>query len=888
MSFVPIERMLQRVEAARSESPSSLFDELMHTCEMVLKIVVLATAASVDDDLDRHRYGQLHALVRAGSLGEWLGVLDNMVVGPSAQYLTQDFLEIRELREGARSGFWQYDSALSMRKAIVANGDNIDMIPAKVDARRWLNLFVALRNKSKGHGATKNEHCVAVCPHLETSLRTYIGGFSLFERQWAYLKQTLSGKYEVVPLSDDREPFRLLATARGREFRLQDGIYIHIGAPRRVELLVTDLPEQNMKIEDADFFFANGKLKKDRYDVLSYVTGTKWTADGSEYTVPAGKLAPSQTEGRETLESIPAGFGTSLPSMPRGYVHRPQLESELQGLLLEAHRHRIITLVGRGGIGKTSLALSVLHDLLSTGDSERFGLCVWFSARDIDLFEDKPVQVRRQVLDEKQCARYFAALTTGHADDKGFDATAYFRDSLVESPLGVPVLFVFDNFETVRSPVDFFNWIDTYCRHPNKVVITTRHRDFKGDYPIEIGGMERDEFQMLVTESANSLGIERLITPTFVQDLFTQTGGHPYVTKVYLGECARSGTAKKPEIVIRNRDDILVALFERTYQGLSTAARRVFLTLSNWRSTVPLLAISAVIASSADESVDVLTAVEELKRTSLVEEIRPDTEDADAATSLRLPLEASLFGQKKLQVDPLRLRVELDTKTLQLFGAADATVARRGVEGRVNQLFKNLARGVEGGTLSLESYEPLIDYLGRHYPEAWKMAADLYAASGGEGGRARAINALTSLMESAPSADVCINTWRHIAELSRQNGDPATELNAWTQVMEIPQATLRDVSDAANALNSLHFNYRHQLDRELLALSCERAITALAPHVGNDVSATDLSRLAWLYLNSGQAEKAKSVTLLGLQIDPLNNHLLNLKVKLSIEDFDQE
>lgn len=888
MSFVPLERMLQRLEAARSESPASLFEELMHTCEMVLKVVVLATAASVDDDLDRHRYGQLHALARAGSLGEWLGVLDNMVVGPSAQYLTRDFHEIRELREGARSGSWQHDSALSMFEAISANGDSIDMIPTKVDARRWLNLFVALRNKSKGHGAMKNEHCVAVCPHLEASLRSYIEGFSLFERRWAYLKQTLSGKYEVVPLSDDRKPFDELATARGREYRLQDGIYIHVGAPRRVELLVTDLPEQNMKIDDADFFFANGKLKRDRYDVLSYVTGAKWTADGSEYTVPAGKLAPSQTEGRGALESIPAGLGTSLPSMPKGYVHRSQLERELQDLLLEAHRHRIITLVGRGGIGKTSLALSVLHDLLSTGDSERFGLCVWFSARDIDLFEDKPVQVRRQVLDEKQCARYFAALTTGRAEDKGFDATAYFRDSLVESPVGAPILFVFDNFETVRSPVDFFNWIDTYCRHPNKVVITTRHRDFKGDYPIEIGGMERDEFETLVTESATSLGIERLATPTFVQDLYVQTGGHPYVTKVYLGECARSGTARKPEIVIRNRDDILVALFERTYQGLSTAARRIFLTLSNWRSTVPLLAISAVIASSADESVDVLAAVDELKRTSLVEEIRPDIDGPDDEASLRLPLEASLFGQKKLQVDPLRLRIELDTQTLQLFGAADAIAARRGVESRVVQLFKNLARGVESGTLRLESYEPLIAYLGRHYPEAWKMAADLYATGGGESGRARAIGALTALMESSPSADVRINSWRHIAELSRQNGDPAAELNAWTQIMGIREATLRDVSDAANALNSLHFNYRHQLDSELLALSCERAIAALAPYVENDASATDLSRLAWLYLNSGQAEKAKSVTLLGLRMDPLNAHLMNLKVKLGIQDFDEE
>ena len=692
MGFVPLDRMLKRVESARTESAASLFDELMHTCEMVLKTVVLVTVAAVDDDLDRHRYGHLYKLARAGSLGEWLAALDNMVVGPTAQYLTTDFFEIRELREGARAGSWQHLSALKMYEAIVANGDSIDRVPARVDARYSLNLFVTLRNKSRGHGATKVEHCVAVCPQLEASLRKYLEGFSLFRRQWAFLKQTLSGKYEVVSLSDDREPFRDLATSEGRNYRLQDGIYVHIGTPRHVELLVADLPNQNMKLDEADFFYANGKLKKDRYEVLSYITGAKWTADASEYTVPAGRLAPSQTEGLAELESIPGGYGTSLPGMVSGYVHRPALEGDLRDMLLESHRHRIITLVGRGGIGKTSLALSVLHELFSSGQSDRFGLCVWFSARDIDLFEDKPVQVRRQVLDERQCAKYFTALTTGRSSDKSFDTLGYFQDSLIKSPLDVPILFVFDNFETVRNPVDFFNWVDTYCRHPNKVVITTRYRDFKGDYPIEIGGMERDEFEFLMAETAASLGIERLMSPSFVSDLFGQTGGHPYVTKVYLGECARSGIAKKPEMVIRNRDDILVALFERTYHGLSSSARRIFLTLSNWRSTVPLLAVSAVIASDVSESIDVMAAVEELKRTSLVEEIRPNlAKDADDETSLRLPLEASLFGQKKLQVDPLRIRVELDMKTLQLFGAADSIVARKGIEGRVAQLFKNLA-----------------------------------------------------------------------------------------------------------------------------------------------------------------------------------------------------
>jgi hypothetical protein len=50
------------------------------------------------------------------------------------------------------------------------------------------------------------------------------------------------------------------------------------------------------------------------------------------------------------------------------------------------------------------------------------------------------------------------------------------NDQLCATPL-----FVFDNFETVRSPAELYIWIDTYVRPPDKVLITTRFRDFKGD-----------------------------------------------------------------------------------------------------------------------------------------------------------------------------------------------------------------------------------------------------------------------------------------------------------------------------------------------------------------------------------------------------------------------
>jgi len=63
-------------------------------------------------------------------------------------------------------------------------------------------------------------------------------------------------------------------------------------------------------------------------------------------------------------------------------------------------------------------------------------------------------------------------------------AIDYLARSLTKSGEG-PLLFVFDNFETVRNPAELYRWLDTYVRLPNKVLITTRFREFKGDYPLE-------------------------------------------------------------------------------------------------------------------------------------------------------------------------------------------------------------------------------------------------------------------------------------------------------------------------------------------------------------------------------------------------------------------
>src|SRR4051812_4822342 len=114
MTFLPLERMLTRVEADRADSDIALFSALMYLGEMTAKLTVSGLVAAIEDDRDRSRYAVLHKLVRADGIGSWAETIDEMLQGPTSQHLlTAARMEQRELTERSGAGTWQYE-AISM------------------------------------------------------------------------------------------------------------------------------------------------------------------------------------------------------------------------------------------------------------------------------------------------------------------------------------------------------------------------------------------------------------------------------------------------------------------------------------------------------------------------------------------------------------------------------------------------------------------------------------------------------------------------------------------------------------------------------------------------------------------------------------------------------
>jgi len=863
--------MFNRLNVSKQDSDSAYFFDLLLLGEMLTKTITLAMIYAIEDDKSRIRYALSHRLVRADGIGEWSSILNDLITGTASQFIIQSVRdsELKELTQRSTQGSWQYDSCERLYECLNKISKQDEPLPTKISFKVWFDLFARLRNATRGHGALKSHDCSRVCKPFYESLELIINNFSLFKRSWAYLFQNLSGKYRVTKLSDNSEPFDDLKHSIDNSIIYPDGVYVYFEKRQLIEL-ITSTPEAD------DFYFPNGNFRDARFELISYITDNRADGDGSKYLAPADQLAESETQGLGKLEVIGEAF-SNLPPMPKMYVDRPKLEEELLRVLNVNDRYPIITLTGRGGIGKTSMALSVLHTAASRAT---FNLILWFSARDIDLLTEGPKQVKAAVLTEDDIASEFCKLLEPHGYlDRSFKSKEYLSKQMTKSDFG-PILFVFDNFETVKNPVELFTWIDTYVRFPNKVLITSRmSRNFKADYPIEVSGMTEPECLELIQRTAQQFGLEHMLSSDYKKDIIRESSGHPYVIKILLGQVVKEKKLLKPERIMASQDDILTALFRRTYNTLSPSAKRVFLTLCSWRSVVPQIALEAILLRPENERMNIEQAVDELRTSSFIELVISET---DQTTFINVPLVASIFGKAELEVSPLKVQINADKELLMEFGAAKMTDILNGLGPRIERKFKIVATKLNmGGTLA--NYIPILEYLASKYSEGWYLLYNLYKEIGD------LTNARESLKEYLKQ-DITHErkklAWLNIADLSKQIDDPYGEIHALTEMCMLPEVPFYFFSNAADKIFK-HLRHSPQpikIDSESKDYFIRKLADMMQERIFWEGDATDYSRIAWLYIHLKDTEKAKLAVKHGLEIDEDNVYCLRLAERLKVED----
>jgi len=855
MNHKIIKQVLDRTKSAKEDSDFTYFFSLLLAAEAIVKLITLGMVSAIADDKDRNRYRLEHSLVKSDGLGDWGRVIEDALTGPASQYLLADARkEQAELTKLCRQGEWQYDSVQSLKEALDALGIESEEVPVKSDMKRWFRLFSTLRNKTRAHGATKptKAHVAAGC--IERSLYAVINNFSLFTRPCVYLHRNLSGKYRVSAITDDSTPFEFLKKEGAHA--LPNGVYVYFGMPRIVPLLQSDAELQ-------DFFFSNGGFNAKKYELLSYFTDDKKIGDASIYSVPPGTLPSSETEGYGELVPVGNCF-TNVPDLSRDYVERPKLEGELYELLID-DRRPIITLVGKGGIGKTSLSLQVIHKLYK---DERYEAVIWLSSRDVDLQFSGPKPVRPFVLNPDDMSKLYAklVLSTDKLKEKGFNPKEFFENQLQKNELG-SVLYVFDNFETTQNPVEMFNWIDTYIRLPNKALITTRLRDFKGDYPIEVSGMEESESRTLVEQTALQLGVRKLLNDQYVDELIARSEGHPYVMKVLLGEVAKAGKAMDVKRIVAGSDEILTALFERTYSSLTPCSQRAFMTLAAWNSAVPRIALEAVLMRSITERDQIENGIESLVQFSMAESYISQNDNQEF---ISIPLVASVFGKKKLNVSPFKTAIQIDVETLQMLGTSRKDDLHLGLAKRLEKFIGNISQRIDSGD-SFSNYSSILDMICRAYNPGWLILARWHLESGTQEDVELAKKELRRFLENDPAGENAAEAWQMLGNACYQTGDALGEVHAFIERAQISSVPFYDVSNTANRLNRLLREHELEVDIEEKRLLAQRIADVLDAR-RSEADADDYSRMAWLNLHLGREQKAKEYAEYGLTIEPDNQH----------------
>jgi len=723
--------------------------------------------------------------------------------------------------------------------------------------------LVELRNKSKAHGALGPDFYSHWTDTYWRAIGAALDSFPFEEWGWIFLRSNTGkkgithGTY-VVGDGGVRAP-----EAETKDLVVKnEGLHLLLKNERRLLHLS---PLVQTTYECTQFYFSNGSFneKQSSAEFIDYgVTGKVQRRSIPEYSTPPSPRPASETEGLDTLD-VHSNLWGNLPSPVSTYVPRPRLETELATRLRDRN-HTIVTLHGYGGVGKTTLALQVAHQLATQNDP-RFDCILWLSARDLDLTPRGPRKVRRAVSNLKTIGRAISRLIP-ETDDSSEALAASLRQPHRDFPNGV--LFIFDNFETLDDVVGIHEFLDSHTHPPNKVLITSRERAFKADFPIEVRGMDAPEATALIHKAAIELDVEGLLSPQVTSSIFESTQGHPYLMKILVGELARARRYVALGIVLSQHEKIRDAIFERTFNGLSEDGRRVFLSTATWKSPTLEVALQSVLLP---RGVDVDGGLDQCKRLSLLHEVQL----ADGAVALVAPPLARAFAEKKLTGDPDRLLIEEDIQLARLFGPFDVRQASKVSSDVVIDRFLRWCMTEVPLTdeRRLAAIISTLEALSEIRPRVWLALAEFRKKySWDQSAVSYALRRATEELSDNPVV------WSERAKFADELGDDALKIQCLVSKAEASPQNVETLREVAWQLCDYLDQHREipQTRRGVYLAS----VRELMDRVSDELDATGLSRLAWLYLLEDKQEPARRYAAEGLRKEPTNQHCQRILARL--------
>jgi cold shock CspA family protein/tetratricopeptide (TPR) repeat protein len=300
-----------------------------------------------------------------------------------------------------------------------------------------------------------------------------------------------------------------------------------------------------------------------------------------------------------------SGVFHNLPSPDyddTGFIPRDTLQADLRKKILG--RHPVITVLGDGGDGKTSITLQCLHEFAASNDHPFEGI-VWVSAKSNKLGINEIERIEGAILDSMDIFRSISNIF----GDEG-SAPMERVKQLLESN---KILLVIDNLETIldQSIKKFAESIPG----ESKIVFTSRV-PLGSDLTVKVGPFSSAEsLKMLRALAASynipvlkSLSSEKLAA--YANRLFNK----PLLLKWFALGVA-SGAS--PDKIVANPDKALSFCLENVISALSPDTRRLAGILAVVPGAISVSIITHVVKISA---VETESCIAELLRFGLLEQ----------------------------------------------------------------------------------------------------------------------------------------------------------------------------------------------------------------------------------------------------------------------------
>lgn len=255
-----------------------------------------------------------------------------------------------------------------------------------------------------------------------------------------------------------------------------------------------------------------------------------------------------------------------------GFIGRKKDVENVKRLILGAYP--VISIIGEGGVGKTSLAQRVLYDLLESGGRDRFDAVVWVSLKTAVLTPAGVQDLRGAITDT--LGMYSAVASELGAPRSAKESTNTLLREISEYLSELRVLIALDNLETIQQEE-----ILTFLRElpaGSKVLITSRIGLGQLEHAYPLAAFEQKDAANLLRRSAMSQNIRELHTAPvpIVERWCKNLGNSPLAIKWFVASVA---LGRDPaDLLNRGSKDyqqLLRFSFENLFNSLSPLGRNI-------------------------------------------------------------------------------------------------------------------------------------------------------------------------------------------------------------------------------------------------------------------------------------------------------------------------